>query len=200
MIGNGDKHLAPNVYFDRQFNCSAAKILPGEYYVTARKMVLVTVLGSCIAACLRDPILRIGGMNHFMLPDQGGNSNSILSLSARYGSYAMELLINHLLKMGAQRLRLEAKVFGAGQVLAGVTDVGIRNTIFVRDYLEREKIKLVAEDLGGYFPRKIYFFPETGRVLVRELRHQHNDTILQREQSYSQIIKTVPVGGDPELF
>lgn len=200
MIDDGAKHLAPNLYFDRQFHCPAAKILPGEYYVTARQMVLVTVLGSCIAACLRDPILQIGGMNHFMLPEQGGDSNTILSLSARYGSYAMELLINHLLKMGAQRLRLEAKVFGAGHVLAGFTDVGAQNTDFVLNYLEREKIRLLASDLGGIFPRKVYFFPETGRVLVRELRHQNNDTIIQRERAYSKIMKNIAVTGESELF
>lgn len=200
MKNEGIEHLAPNLYFDRQFDCHAAKILPGEYYVTARDMVLVTVLGSCIAACIRDPVLCVGGMNHFMLPEHGGDPDSILSLSARYGSYAMELLINHLIKMGANRSRLEAKVFGAGRVLAGVTDVGMRNTAFVLDYLKRERIKLVASDLGGTYPRKVYFFPDTGRVLVRELRTLHNETLITRERSYSKIIDTMPMEGDAELF
>lgn len=199
-MGPEGEHLAPNLYFDRQFDCQAAKILPGEYYVTTRDMVLVTVLGSCIAACIRDPVLCIGGMNHFMLPEHGGDPDSILSMSARYGSYAMELLINHLLKMGAHRPRLEAKVFGAGRVLAGVTDVGARNTAFVLNYLKREHIKLVASDLGGRYPRKVYFFPDNGRVLVRELRTLHNDTLINRERAYSQIIDTVPMEGDAELF
>lgn len=194
------KHLAPNLYFDKQFARQAAKILPGEYYVTARDMTLVTVLGSCIAACIRDPILCVGGMNHFMLPEHGGDPDSVLSLSARYGSYAMELLINHLIKMGANRTRLEAKVFGAGQVLAGVTDIGARNTNFVLNYLERERIKLLASDLGGPYARKVYFFPENGRVLVRELRTLHNDTLIKRERVYSRIIDTVPMEGEAELF
>ncbi|CAK0754950.1 putative chemoreceptor glutamine deamidase CheD [Gammaproteobacteria bacterium] len=200
MKDEGLQHLAPNVYLDRQFNCQAAKILPGEYYVTSRDMVLVTVLGSCIAACIRDPVLCIGGMNHFMLPEHGGDPDSVLSLSARYGAYAMELLINHLLKMGASRSRLEAKVFGAGRVLAGVTDVGARNTAFVLQYLDRERIRLLASDLGGPYPRKVYFFPDSGRVLVRELRTLHNDTLISRERAYSHVIDTVPMEGDAELF
>ncbi|CAK0779031.1 putative chemoreceptor glutamine deamidase CheD [Gammaproteobacteria bacterium] len=200
MTDEGIQHLAPNLYLDRQFNCQAAKILPGEYYVTSRDMVLVTVLGSCIAACIRDPVLCIGGMNHFMLPESGGDPDSVLSLSARYGAYAMELLINHLLKMGASRSRLEAKVFGAGRVLAGVTDVGARNTAFVLQYLDRERIRLLASDLGGVYPRKVYFFPDTGRVLVRELRTLHNNTLINRERAYSHAIDTVPIGGGAELF
>ncbi|CAK0746498.1 putative chemoreceptor glutamine deamidase CheD [Gammaproteobacteria bacterium] len=199
-MDEGLQHLAPSLYFDRQFDRQAAKILPGEYYVTAREMVLVTVLGSCIAACIRDPALCIGGMNHFMLPEHGGDPDSVLSLSARYGSYAMELLINHLIKMGASRSRLEAKVFGAGHVLAGVTDVGTRNTAFVLHYLERERIHLAASDLGGPYPRKVYFFPDNGRVLVRELRTLHNDTLANRERDYRRIINTVPLEGDAELF
>ena len=108
--------LAPNLYFDRYFNVEAAKILPGEYFVTGRDMVLVTVLGSCVAACIRDRISGIGGMNHFMLPDSGGDrSNPLVGASMRYGSYAMEILINQLIKLGASRASLEAKVFGGGR-------------------------------------------------------------------------------------
>ena len=200
MQAEGVQHLSPNLYFDRQFNCQAAKILPGEYYITSREMVLVTVLGSCIAACIRDPVLCVGGMNHFMLPEHGGDPDSVLSLSARYGAYAMELLVNHLLKMGASRSRLEAKVFGAGRVLAGVTDVGARNTAFVLQYLERENIRLLASDLGGSYPRKIYFFPDSGKVLVRELRTLHNKTLIGRERDYSRAINTEIISNDVELF
>lgn len=196
----GSQHLAPNLYFDRQFSSHAAKILPGEYYVTSRNMVLVTVLGSCIAACIRDPVLCIGGMNHFMLPEHGGEPNSLLSASARYGAYAMELLINHLLKMGANRTRLEAKVFGAGRVLAGHTDVGSRNTTFILEYLERERIRLLASDLGGEYPRKVYFFPDSGKVLVRELRSLHNETLINREKAYNRAVNITPVEGEAELF
>jgi chemotaxis receptor (MCP) glutamine deamidase CheD len=109
------EHLASNLYFDRLFASPAVKVLPGEYYVTQRDMVLVTVLGSCVTACVRDVDSGIGGMNHFMLPEDGGRGVS--SVSARYGTFAMEVLINHLQKLGARRGRLEAKVFGGGAVL-----------------------------------------------------------------------------------
>ena len=105
-----DEHVATNFYFDRNFDSEAVKLLPGEYFVTNKDMMLVIVLGSCVAACIRDHRSGIGGMNHFMLPDAGGDSNNPLNASARYGTYAMEILINQLLKLGAQRSNLEAKV------------------------------------------------------------------------------------------
>lgn len=194
--------LAPNQYFDRNFNIDAAKILPGEYYVTGRDMVLVTVLGSCVAACIRDPRTGIGGMNHFMLPESGGDQHDMLSTSARYGSYAMEVLLNQLTKLGAHRGRLEAKVFGGAAVLRGFTtvNVGERNSEFVHDYLDREGIRVVAEDLMGLYPRKVYFWPASGRVLVRKLKSVHNNTIIDREQDYGRRLKAAPIAGDVELF
>jgi chemotaxis protein CheD len=193
--------VSPNHYFDRNFNTEAVKILPGEYYVTGRDMVLVTVLGSCVAACIRDRLTGIGGMNHFMLPGGDGDTAPV-STSARYGTYAMELMINQLLKSGAKRSNLEAKVFGGGNVLRGFTvaNVGQRNAEFVIDYLQTERIALLAEDLLGLFPRKVYYFPSTGRTLVKQLRVAHNDTILQRELQYGQRIKSADVQGDVELF
>src|ERR1700693_3574707 len=106
------EQFATNVYFDRTFDCDAAKILPGEYFFTHKDMMIVTVLGSCVSACIRDRVSGIGGMNHFMLPDGGGENDSPVSASMRYGSYAMEVLINDVLKAGARRENLEAKVFG----------------------------------------------------------------------------------------
>lgn len=193
--------LSPNQYFDRNFNSDAVKILPGEYYVTGRDMVLVTVLGSCVAACIRDRATGIGGMNHFMLPGSD-TETAPTGTSARYGTYAMELMINQLIKSGAKRSNLEAKVFGGGNVLRGFTvaNVGQRNAEFVIDYLQTEKISLLAEDLLGLFPRKVYYFPQTGRTLVKQLRVAHNDTILKRELQYGQRIKNSDVQGDVELF
>ncbi len=198
---NYEEVLSPNQYFDRNFNSDAVKILPGEYYVTGRDMVLVTVLGSCVAACIRDRVSRIGGMNHFMLPGSD-TETAPTGTSARYGTYAMELMINQLLKSGAKRGNLEAKVFGGGNVLRGFTvaNVGQRNAEFVIDYLQTENISLLAEDLLGLFPRKVYYFPQTGRTLVKQLRVAHNDTILQREIQYGQRIKSSDVQGDVELF
>ena len=119
------EHLATNFYYDRTFDCDAAKILPGEYYFSGKDMVIVTVLGSCVSACIRDRVSGIGGMNHFMLPDGGGDENSPVSASMRYGNYAMEILINELLKAGARRENFEAKVFGGGNVLRGFTAINV---------------------------------------------------------------------------
>lgn len=192
--------FVPEVYYDRVFNIQAAKILPGEYYVTGRDMMIVTVLGSCVSACIRDPYTKIGGMNHFMLPEHGGREDDPMSSSARYGAYAMEVLINNLLQKGAIRSRLEAKLFGAGRVMAGVTDVGQRNARFAVEYLQRENIKVLAQDLGNIYPRKVYYMPHTGNVKVKLLRTMHNDTIIVREKSYQSAIDTKPVAGSVDLF
>ena len=193
--------LAPNHYFDRNFDIDAAKILPGEYYVTGRDMLLVTVLGSCVAACIRDPKTGLGGMNHFMLPESG-DRNDVLSSSMRYGGYAMEVLVNQLVKMGANRARLEAKVFGGGRVMAALSssNVGERNCSFVLDFLRTEGIAVSAQDLLDVHPRKVYFFPNTGRVLVKKLTRMHNDTLIRREKEYAARLTEAPVSGDVELF
>ena len=195
-----DEHLATNRYYDRNFQAEAAKILPGEYCVSDRGMLLVTVLGSCVAACIRDVDSGIGGMNRFMLPDEGGRET--VGTSARYGTYAMEVLINHLLKMGARRNRMEAKVFGGGAVLASLSssNVGVRNAEFVLDYLKTEKIPVVAKDLLDSYPRKVYYFPDSGRVLVKKLHRVHNDTLFSRERAYKDRLSVDKVEGDVELF
>lgn len=195
-----DENLAENRYYDRHFDSDAVKILPGEYFVTRSEEVLVTVLGSCVAACIRDVDSGLGGMNHFMLPDDGGRE--MFGASARYGSYAMEVLINHLLKMGAKRTRLEAKVFGGGAVLESlsVSKVGVRNAEFVLDYLKTERIPVVAKDLLDAYPRKIYYFPKSGRVLVKKLHRIHNDTLVVRESEYRKRLQSGKVEGDIELF
>ena len=200
-----EETLTTNIYFDRHFNTDAAKLLPGEYYATEHNMVLVTVLGSCVAACIRDCISGIGGiggMNHFMLPDSGNDPSNPISTSARYGTYAMEMLINQLTKLGAKRPNLEAKVFGGGNVLRGFTvaNVGERNSRFALDYLATEKINVVAQDLLDIYPRKVYFFPATGKVLVKKLMSTHNDTIVEREKEYGSRLKKSNVEGDIELF
>lgn len=201
MTHSYDEHLATNRYFDKNFDAEAAKILPGEYFVTSQGMLLVTVLGSCVAACIRDCDSGIGGMNHFMLPDDGGRGESV-GTSARYGTYAMEVLINHLLKLGARRHRLEAKVFGGGAVLASLSssNVGVRNAEFVLNYLKTEKIPVVAKDLLDSYPRKVYYFPHTGRVLVRKLHRVHNETLFNRERDYKVRLSGAEMSGDVELF
>jgi chemotaxis protein CheD len=195
------EQFATNVYFDRTFDCNAAKILPGEYFFTGEDMLIVTVLGSCVSACIRDRVSGIGGMNHFMLPDSGDNDSPI-SASMRYGTHAMEILINDLLKAGARRENLEAKVFGGGNVLRGFVaiNVGERNAQFVRNFLRAENIRITAEDLNDIHPRKVYFFPRTGKVLVKKLKQVHNDTLAHREQDYASRLQKAPVGGAIDLF
>lgn len=195
-----DEHLATNRYYDRHFESEAAKILPGEYFVTDKGILLVTVLGSCVAACIRDTKTGMGGMNHFMLPDDGGRET--VGASARYGTYAMEVLINHLLKMGARRNSLEAKVFGGGAVMASLTssNVGTRNAEFVLNYLKVEKIPIVAKDLLDSYPRKVYYFPDSGRVMVKKLHRVHNETLFTREKDYKDRLSGAKVEGDIELF
>ena len=203
MVEHGfEEVLSPHLYFDREHNTEAAKILPGEYYATGRNMVLVTVLGSCVCACIRDRITGIGGMNHFMLPDSGQDRNNPLGESARYGAYAMEILINQLLKMGAKRNNFEAKVFGGASVLRGFTvnNVGERNAEFVLQFLKTENIAIAAQDLLDNFPRKVYYFPATGLVRVRELKQVHNDTIISREAEYNMRLQYAKMEGDVELF
>ncbi len=193
--------IAANTYFDRHLNMEAVKILPGEYFATTRDLVVVTVLGSCVSVCLRDRRSGMGGMNHFMLP--GNDEHSPVSMSARYGVYAMEMLINQLLKLGADRRQFEAKIFGGANVLSGLTmaNVGPRNAQFVTDYLVTERIPIVASSLLDIYPRKVYFFPATGRVLLKTLKQLHNTTLLEREAEYSLRIRQQPRGGgDVDLF
>ncbi len=203
MVNQNNEQFATNVYYDRTFDCEAAKILPGQYYYTSEDMLIVTVLGSCVSACIRDRTTGLGGMNHFMLPDGGGNEiNSPVSASMRYGTYAMEVLINDLLKAGARRENMEAKVFGGGAVLRGFTaiNVGERNAEFVMSYLKMEKIRVLAEDLNDIHPRKVYFFPRSGKVLVKKLMATNIDTLAKRELDYASRLKVEPVGGAIDLF
>ena len=193
---------SPNLYFDREHNTEAVKILPGEYYATTRNMLMVTSLGSCVCACIRDKVSRIGGMNHFMLPDSGKDKTNPLGQSARYGTFAMEILINQLLKMGAKRENFEAKIFGGGSVLRGFTvnNVGESNANFVLKYLKTEKIKLVAQDLLDIYPRKVYYFPHTGLVRMKKLKIVHNNTIIKREVEYNKRLRESKLEGEVELF
>lgn len=199
----GFEHV--NRYWDVRMNLPAAKILPGEFYVSRTGEMIVTVLGSCVSACIRDRQLGIGGMNHFMLPHKGAHSTEVwgaaVSSASRYGNWAMEFLINEILKLGGTRRNLEIKIFGGGNVLNGVSDVGERNIAFVRQYLFDENFSVAAEDLGGIYPRKVLFFPDTGAVKVRKLRDVSNDTLIRREQEYSRkLVQKPDVSGDVELF
>jgi chemotaxis protein CheD len=191
---------ANNMHFSREFNCVLVKILPGEFYLTRSPIVISTVLGSCVSACLIDRGAGIGGMNHFMLPNNW-HDDSLISPYMRYGINAMETLINELIKMGARKEQLEAKIFGGGAVLRNVKEsVGLRNTEFVKKYLSEEKIPISAEDMNGTLARKIAFFPATGRVLVRSIRDMFREDILTIERSYAEDLCRKDISGAIEIF
>ncbi|MFO1436296.1 MAG: chemoreceptor glutamine deamidase CheD [Gammaproteobacteria bacterium] len=197
----GFEHV--NRYFDRQHGVYAAKILPGEYYVTLNDEMIVTVLGSCVSACIRDPRARIGGMNHFMLPmttDEVSAAKAVAGEATRYGNFAMEHMINDILKMGGKRERLEVKLVGGGRILAQMTDVGRRNIAFVEDYVRTEGLNVIGRDLGDIYPRKVQYLPMSGKAQVKHLQSMHNNTIVERESEYMRTLQQQPVAGDVELF
>ncbi len=186
-------------FYEAHFQSDAVKILPGEYFVYHEDLLIMTTLGSCIAVCLWDRQAKVGGMNHFMLPDNAGSGAD----SGRYGSYAMELLINELLKMGASRMTLEAKVFGGGAVLSGMTslNVGERNTQFVLDYLKTERIPIVSRDVLDVYPRKVCFLPHSGKAMVKRLAPSNPEALVAQERAALQ--KSTPAatgGGSVDLF
>ncbi len=187
---------------DARFPHEIAAILPGEFFVSASPMIVYTVLGSCISACIRDPVVGVGGMNHFMLPKPKEGGNDSWGESARYGSYAMESLINEILKQGGMKSRLEVKLFGAGKIYEGKIDVGARNAEWVLGFLKTEGLRPVKSDLGDVCPRKVYYFTESGRVLMKKIERLKNKTILDREEEYATKIRAVeqPVEEDVTLF
>ena len=185
-------------FYDAHFRNDAVKVLPGEFFVHDEDLLIMTTLGSCIAACLWDRERRIGGMNHFMLPDGDGAADS-----GRYGSYAMELLINELIKRGASRLTMEAKVFGGGAVISGMNsiNVGERNTAFVLDYLNTERIPVVSKDVLDIYPRKVCFLPHSGKAMVKKLASANTEALVAQERAAAaKPVATAGGGGTVDLF
>jgi chemotaxis protein CheD len=195
---------ARTVYFDRDFDRNAVKLLPGEFFVSGDDIALSTVLGSCVSACMWDRVAKVGGMNHFMLPGSSSQPSSEpdpIGLSGRYGVFAMEQLINELIKRGARKPNLEVKLFGGGAVLKNFTaiNVGERNAEFVLDFLRTEGIRVASQDLLDVFARRVVFFPMTGRALCRKLP-KVDASVVSAEQQYTARLNTTKVGGDVELF
>jgi chemotaxis protein CheD len=175
------------------------KVDPGAYIVTRKpEHVLVTVLGSCIAACLNDPVAGIGGMNHFMLPSSSHGDWSGAPSSLRYGNFAMEKLINDILRGGGRRNRLQAKLFG-GASMMGSSSVGGRNAAFAQSYLEAEGIEIVGSDLLGLHARRVHYEPVTGRALMRNLPRE-DQAVARSECSLAAALAKQKVEGDIELF
>ena len=187
---------------DSRFPHEIAVILPGEFFVSAEPMIVYTVLGSCISACIRDPVAGVGGMNHFMLPSpkehQSGDAWG--GESTRYGSFAMESLINEILKRCGSRQRLDVKLFGGGKMYEGNVDVGANNASCVLQYLKTEGLVAQTSDLGDVYPRKVYYFIDSGRVMMKKIQRVKNETIAARERQYQQQLVHVLEASDVTLF
>lgn len=190
-------------FYDPRERCITARVLPGEFYVSGSPQEeIVTTLGSCIAACIRDPLARFGGMNHFLLPDSRwakDTSPALIHANNSYGLFAMESLINKILQLGGRRDRLEVKVTGGGRI-GGCSSVGDRNIQFIRDFLALDGLRCLAEDVGGPYPRKVRYDPVSGRLLVKKLAPLSEPLVLEREAAYRQAVELGSVAGEVELF
>jgi chemotaxis protein CheD len=188
-------------FFDAATALWMMKVFPGEFYITREaNEVLVTVLGSCVSACIRDPVIGVGGMNHFMLPQHGSGAWGNDLKSTRFGNFAMEKLINELIKAGCVRERIEIKVFGGGNVTDSSNAVGSDNAEFILTYLKAEGLRCAASDLGGTLPRRIHYYPSTGRVVRRLLGVSERYSIDREEHDYGSRLQQQQPAGEIELF
>jgi chemotaxis protein CheD len=188
-------------YFDPRFEATIITVAPGEHEITSAKdEIVATVLGSCISVCMRDSHVGVGGLNHFLLPKNNGSADP--SAGERYGDTAMEVLINGLLKRGAKRSNLEAKVFGGARVLSGATmlAIGDGNIAFVTEFLDREGIPTMSKDVGGTRSRRIHYQPSTGRAWVQHVQSSQKSTEHEQEVAYLNRLKTQPVAGEVEIW
>ncbi len=191
-------------HYSHKHDREVVNIQAGDCYVTDEDEGITTVLGSCIAACIRSPDLQIGGMNHFMLPaSRGSGGSGDAGYAMRYGAFAMEYLINEIIRRGADRGSLEVKLFGGASIMASLSDVGERNIAFVRDFLVTEGYKVSSEDLGDVNPRRVMYFPRTGKAMVKRLQEVSTSDIVSREQEHLRSIASAPKQAstpDIELF
>jgi len=186
---------------DRHDDKNIIKLISGDYHVTKKPgQMIVTILGSCIAACMRDPVVKTGGMNHFLLPEASDLVSRYGSESTRYGAFAMEQLINGIVKLGGIKSRLEVKVFGGCNVINNSSMIGSRNVAFVKQFLKDEGLKIISEDLGDTYPRRLRYYPETGRVMLMKLRRKEDMKLVQEEENFAETLKSKPLEGNIELF
>ena len=193
---HGFDHL--DRYWDAELEHYATKIKPGEYYVTRDDEVIVTVVGCCVAVCVRDPVAQVGGMNHFLLPI--GKSGGLDSYASSHGMFAMEELVNEILRLGRHKHRLEVKLFGGAGLTTALQRVGEANADFAKRFLVEESLASRGGDLGGKVARKICYYPRTGRVQLKKLETLRNQTVQNREQAYLDNLFESHVIGDIELF
>ena len=204
---SGFEHI--DRYYDEQRQMSVARLLPGQFYVSTQGEMISTTLGSCVSACVYEAELGIGGMNHFMLPVdrrilERKPEREHLHNASRYGDFAMEELVNAILKQGGKRKHLEVKIFGGGKVVSQIqsTDIGRMNIEFIKEYLQFEGLRLLAEDTGDVFPRKVHYYTATGKVKVHKMQRDLSARYQSREDAYYQRLLTTPTddSDDLELF
>jgi chemotaxis protein CheD len=187
----------PRRFLNPADGCWHIQVTQGDTYVTNdQSEVLTTILGSCIAACIRDRQAGIGGMNHFLLPSGKGGDQG----ATRYGVNAMEILINDILKRGGQRARLEAKLFGGASVIAGLSDVGSSNVTFAERFLADEGIALVGGNVRGMAARRIQYWPVSGRARQQILTGKGSAQIVERELAAAKPVRDDQDSNDVELF
>lgn len=197
----GDYYAGPRQYYDQNFGVTVTKLVSGDCYVTnAPDEMMVTILGSCVAACIRDEAHGIAGMNHFLLPGEPGKTSNTVTDAARYGAYSMELLINKMMSLGARKECMDVKLFGGGDVTDSTTLMGSRNTEFVLHFMNKEGLHMSSSDLGGTLPRRVHFYSGDGRVLVRKLMRQNDIRIVAEERENKIKLEQSPISGSVELF
>lgn len=188
-------------YFDAKKKLNVIKIMPGEYYVSDKEEIITTVLGSCISACIRDPIAGVGGMNHFMIPSHGRElSATDKQLVTRYGLYAMEHLINDIFKFGGRRKNIEIKLFGGGNIMTSGGNIGDQNIKFIMEFVQTEEYVVKSQDLGDIYPRKVNYCPLSGKVMMKKLTQVNNDEIKMQELKLQKQLNTEKQIGDIDLF
>jgi chemotaxis protein CheD len=179
--------MCPGPLDPEAFRSGMVPVNQGDWAVSGDPgAVLTTVLGSCISACVRDRVARVGGMNHFLLAEPPGSAPSRYSATARYGAFAMEALINAVLQRGTGSKRnLDFKLFGGGRINAALNDVGGENVGFALRFLAEEGYAATGEDLGGDFARKVMFMPHSGRAFVRRLDRVSLRSVAQQEIAFA---------------
>jgi chemotaxis protein CheD len=185
-------------HWDHGAQAWVVHLMAGEYYLTSGAEIIATVLGSCVSTCIRDPMSGWASMNHFMLPEDPGVDPAGRSL--RYGCFAVERVINELLKRGADRKKLEVKILGGGQVIASMSDIGASNVRFVREYLRTEGIPIAVEDVGGRIARRVRYYPRTGKVMIKHLPMQQAAAVGAEELKLRKRLQQNPLAGEVELF
>lgn len=182
-------------------------IHPGEFHATGDPVIISTVLGSCIAVALYDAKAKIGGMNHFLLPGTIDKAHLYTTSEGRYGLFAMELLINQMLKLGAKKERLEAKVFGGARMFkfdtTGITGgVSESNVEFAHEYLHTEGIRIISEEVGKNYARKVLFLPDTFQVFLKGIRKPTDEeqVVAAEKQFLSKVRAKQQPASEPDLF